>query len=115
MIPEPALSFTLLDSRASPLVWIRVLSLQTATLSELEKFGRFLIAQQADRSPVTFNRIAEELVCLAFDIHTQCLVELHVLNDTNEIREERREILSSAGADGDGALRPLLLPHHRCR
>jgi hypothetical protein len=60
-------------------------------LSELEKFGRFLIAQQADRSPVTFNRIAEELVCLAFDIHTQCLVELHVLNDTAEFSDARRE------------------------
>ncbi len=60
-------------------------------MTELEKFGRFLIAQHADHSPVTFARVAEELVCLAFDIHTQCLVELHILNDTATFSPEEKE------------------------
>ncbi len=30
-------------------------------------------------------------MCLAFDIHTHCLVELHVLNDTAKLNDTRRE------------------------
>lgn len=58
---------------------------------DLEKFSRFLIAQQSDRSPVTFTRAAEEVVCLAFDLRTQSLVELHVLNNAKDFSSAARE------------------------
>ena len=54
-------------------------------MEELEQFARFLIAQRADRSPVTFSRVSEEVVCLAFDLNTQSLVELHVLNNVQDL------------------------------
>jgi len=54
-------------------------------LDDLEQFARFLIAQRADRTPVTFSRVSEEVVCLAFDLNTQSLVELHVLNSVQEM------------------------------
>ncbi len=54
-------------------------------MEDLEQFARFLIAQRADRTPVTFSRVSEEVVCLAFDLNTQSLVELHVLNSVQEM------------------------------
>lgn len=60
-------------------------------MDDLEQFARFLISQRGDHSPVTFSRVSEEVVCLAFDLNTQSLVELHVLNGAQDMTPAARD------------------------
>lgn len=55
---------------------------------DLEQFGRYLICQGPDRTPVTFAGVPDEMLCLAFDSETQGLVELHILPASEDFTAE---------------------------
>ncbi len=57
----------------------------------LEQFGRYLICQGPDGTPVTFTGVPDEMLCLAFDSETQGLVELHILPASEDFSPETQQ------------------------
>ena len=58
---------------------------------KLEQFGRYLICQGPDGSPVTFKSVPNEMLCLAYDPETLGLVELHLLPESDDFCAEAQQ------------------------
>ena len=58
---------------------------------DLEQFGRYLICQGPDGTPITFTGVPDEMLCLAFASETQGLVELHILPASEDFTTETQQ------------------------